>query len=318
MGGSRSHRLKHFHHAIIQFQEKVGQSQYAVRSGTCGLQDAVAIKSMCCENMGPSDLQEYCYEILVAEMLQLKGRKTDESQIVKHHGFSVDPPYLYIIMELCDMSLEALLHEPRTENTTAGGTIMNEIFIPSERCRYAHETAKGVQHCHDLKLIHRDLKTANVLLKAGLEGRLHAKLCDFGETIMQDVDRENVDDCLHGTPGWVAPEIYVPPRLYSNASDVFSLALIVFECIEQRTTLDSYKGAPDASVHIKPGYFNNFDDVGFVLGGGRPPLSPSSLREPLWARICELLQDNEASPWAQDPQHRCSATVVAAALAPRS
>lgn len=175
LGGSPD--LKHFHHSMIQTKNQIAKSQNSVIRGTCGLLEDVAIKSILCENMEPRDLQECCYEILVAEMLQV----TEGSFIVKHHGFSVSPPYLHVIMELCDMSLQELLYRPYSDRVMAD----TPIDSPIERCRYAQELAMGVQFMHDRNVIHRDLKPQNVLLKR-FDNRLHVKLCDFGEASLID------------------------------------------------------------------------------------------------------------------------------------
>jgi serine/threonine-protein kinase len=85
------------------------------------------------------------------------------------------------------------------------------------------QTARGLAHAHERRVLHRDVKPDNILIFPG--GR--AALCDFGASRLSlGATREYTEA---GTLGYIAPEqAYGRVRF---ASDVFSLGLIAYEVL---------------------------------------------------------------------------------------
>ncbi|MET0863089.1 MAG: protein kinase [Nakamurella sp.] len=86
----------------------------------------------------------------------------------------------------------------------------------------------GLQAVHDAELIHRDVKPANLLLKASGTGELHVVLTDFGLTISRLDARLTQVGMVIGTPGYVPPEVLkggVPPDPRHDLYAVGRLAL---------------------------------------------------------------------------------------------
>lgn len=76
-------------------------------------------------------------------------------------------------------------------------------------------------HSLDPPVLHRDLKSKNILLSATLD----ARLSDFGES------RENIDETMTagvGTSRWMAPEVMMGER-YDDKADVFSMGVVLSE-----------------------------------------------------------------------------------------
>lgn len=78
---------------------------------------------------------------------------------------------------------------------------------------------------HEARLVHRDVKPANILLDATGTGRPHAYLSDFGIAVELDGPRFTETGLVSGTPGYLAPELAALGDP-SPASDAYSLGAV--------------------------------------------------------------------------------------------
>lgn len=92
-----------------------------------------------------------------------------------------------------------------------------------ERLQMAVDAARGLLFLHDHNLIHRDVKSLNLLIDPDT---LLVKMSDFGEAASRDSGMKE----MTGSLPWMAPEV-TQSSIYSMKADVFSFGLVLYELL---------------------------------------------------------------------------------------
>ena len=117
------------------------------------------------------------------------------------------------------------------------------------------QLVKGLKALHDLQILHRDLKSANVFLfKNG-----HAKLGDLN---VSKVAKRGLGYTQTGTPYYASPEIW-KDLPYDNKSDIWSLGCVLYEMItlhppfKAKNMDELYKKVLSGDIEKLPSKFSN-------------------------------------------------------------
>jgi serine/threonine-protein kinase len=134
------------------------------------------------------------------------------------HGFAGGVPY--IVMELLEG--EDLAHRLERERRLP---VAEVVTIVRQLC-------KALEKAHALGVVHRDVKPANVFLVSGMDGPF-VKVLDFGLAKHEDGALGDLTDShsVFGTPHYVSPEQAQSARTATRQSDLWSVAVIAYECL---------------------------------------------------------------------------------------
>lgn len=95
--------------------------------------------------------------------------------------------------------------------------------------RYLHGMCHGLKALHDMRILHRDLKCANVFLNAS-GGEVQAKLGDFN---VSKVAKRGLCMTQTGTPYYASPEVW-RDMPYDAKSDMWSIGCVLYEMVALR------------------------------------------------------------------------------------
>ncbi|CAH8363849.1 unnamed protein product [Eruca vesicaria subsp. sativa] len=157
--------------------------------------------------------------------------------------------HLVSLVGYCISDVERLLIYEYVPNQTLEHHLHGKgrpVLEWAKRVRIAIGSAKGLAYLHEdchPKIIHRDIKSANILLDDDFE----AQVADFGLAKLNDSTQTHVSTRVMGTFGYLAPE-YAQSGKLTDRSDVFSFGVVLLELVTGRKPVDQYQPLGEESL----------------------------------------------------------------------
>ena len=134
--------------------------------------------------------------------------------VVKYYDSFEENDNINIVMEYCDEGdLNDFIIKKKESQTLIEEDLIWNLFI---------KITIGLAHIHQMKILHRDLKTMNIFLKNGFQ----VKIGDLG--VAKILLKNSFAKTLIGTPYYLSPEI-CQEKPYNDKSDVWALGCILYE-----------------------------------------------------------------------------------------
>ncbi|XP_042406036.1 calcium/calmodulin-regulated receptor-like kinase 2 [Zingiber officinale] len=206
--------------ATQNFTTVLGQGSFGpVYKAAMPTGELVAVKMLASDSTQGE--KEFQTEVLLLSRLHHRN-------LVNLVGFCIDNSQRMLVYEfMTNGNLATLLYNdgPR-------------ILSWEERVQIAYDVSHGIEYLHEgaaPPIIHRDLKSANILLDMSMR----AKISDFGLSKEETFDGRKSG--LKGTYGYMDPD-YMSTNKFTKKSDIYSFGIILFELI---TAINPQQGLMD-------------------------------------------------------------------------
>lgn len=194
----------------------------------------------------------------------------EHENIVRYLGTETADSKLYIFLELVTQGSLANLYQ-------------KYVLRDSHASAYTRQILLGLKYLHDKKVVHRDIKSANILVAS--DGTV--KLADFG---LAKATRLNDLKSCKGTIFWMAPEVLNHMNNgYGLPADIWSLGCTVLEMLTR---------------HV-PYYPLELGQAIYRIGKGEPPSIPDDLSNDArdFIQKCLLVNPNDRPTAAELLEH---------------
>ena len=158
-------------------------------------------------------------------------KKIDHPNIVKIFEFYSNKSKYYLILEFCE---GGNLYEFLDENKLSEFQVIYIMF----------QILSAMNYCHNMNILHRDLKPDNILIKKSENGLCRVKICDFGTSYIFKKGEKQKEAI--GTLNYMAPEVL--KEKYNQKCDLWSCGVIMYILLTGRKP---FVGRDDIEVMSK-------------------------------------------------------------------
>ncbi|PWN34813.1 kinase-like protein, partial [Meira miltonrushii] len=193
----------------LQLGNCIGRGQFGsvYRALNLNTGQMVAVKRIKLNNRSEDEVTQLMHEVELLKSLV-------HPSVVKYEGLVRGEDVVSIVLEYVENG--SLLHTLK-----AFGNFPEKLVAS-----YVVKILEGLNYLHEMKVVHCDLKAANILTtKNG-----NVKLSDFGVSLNLKAAEDLKKNDAIGTPNWMAPEV-IELKGASTAADIWSLGCTIIELL---------------------------------------------------------------------------------------
>ncbi|KAL5139628.1 Serine/threonine-protein kinase STY46 [Glycine soja] len=199
---------------LLKLGEKIASGSSGDLYRGVYLGEDVAVKVLRSEQLNDALEDEFAQEVAILRQVRHKN-------VVRFIGACTKCPHLCIITEyMPGGSLYDYVHKN------------HNVLELSQLLKFAIDVCKGMEYLHQSNIIHRDLKTANLLM----DTHNVVKVADFG--VARFLNQGGVMTAETGTYRWMAPEV-INHQPYDQKADVFSFSIVLWELVTAKVPYDT-------------------------------------------------------------------------------
>ncbi|HEY6284441.1 MAG TPA: serine/threonine-protein kinase, partial [Ktedonobacteraceae bacterium] len=163
-------------------------------------------------------------------------------------------PHILPLIEFGDEQGILYLVMPFSEGGTLTGYLRHSLPDFNDVATIFLQLLDAVEYAHDEGLIHRDIKSSNVLLEARRDGPPYVYLADFGLVrYSEQIDREHIGkpiplDQIPGTPHYMAPE--QTRGIVTTATDIYALGVLLYQMLVGELPYDDPDDVKVVKMHL--------------------------------------------------------------------
>jgi serine/threonine-protein kinase len=181
-------------------------------------------------------------KVLNPELAHALGAERFEREI--HVAARLQHPHILTVLDSGEAAGHLWFTMPFVEGESLRSRLARESQLPvDEAVRIAREAADALDYAHRHGIVHRDIKPDNILLSDG-----HALVADFGIARALAGGGENLTatGASIGTAAYMSPEQAAGEREVDARSDIYSLAIVLYEMLAGATPFDA--PTPQATI----------------------------------------------------------------------
>ncbi|KAJ0733894.1 putative protein kinase RLK-Pelle-CrRLK1L-1 family [Helianthus annuus] len=177
----------------------------------------------------------------------------------------------------CNENDEKIIVYEHASNRSLDRCLDNKSLTWTKRLKICIDVARGLAFLHGgaptkEMVIHRDIKSANILLNADWK----AKISDFGLSAITAINQEVVSK-LVGTLGYVDP-VYEITGFFTEKSDIYSLGVVLFEIFYGKLLVPNTKDYDEQRVRETLEHIHEEGKLGLIVFEGiKEQIAPESL-----------------------------------------
>jgi serine/threonine protein kinase len=145
----------------------------------------------------------------------------------------LDHPNIATVYEIDECDGHTFMAMAYVDGPSLAAKIADRPLRTAEAIEVAIQIAAGLQEAHEMGIVHRDIKSANILLT----GKGQARITDFGVAHLAGRSRLTKSGTTLGTPAYMSPE-QAQGRATDRRSDIWSLGVVLYEMLTGRLPFD--------------------------------------------------------------------------------